>query len=73
MVGSPKSQPSNRVFHEQAQVVMTVRNGRVLGTPEQNSLAEDSEKEMSPDPSPEAPQASKDDEIKKVEGGSMGV
>ncbi|XP_042515343.1 uncharacterized protein LOC122089710 [Macadamia integrifolia] len=49
---------------------MTQRNGRVLGTPEQNSPAENSEKEVSPYPNPEAPQASKDDEIEQVGGGS---
>ncbi|XP_042519247.1 uncharacterized protein LOC122093057 [Macadamia integrifolia] len=49
---------------------MTLRNGRVLGTPEQNFLAEDSEKEMSLDPSSEAPPASKDDELEQVGRGN---
>ncbi|XP_042491435.1 uncharacterized protein LOC122071183 [Macadamia integrifolia] len=45
---------------------MTLRNGRVLRTPEQNSPTEDFGKEMSSDPNPEAPQAFKDDEIEQV-------
>ncbi|XP_043705289.1 uncharacterized protein LOC122655119 [Telopea speciosissima] len=49
---------------------MTLRSGRVLGTPEQSSPAENSEKEVSLEPSPKASQASKDHEIEQVGEGN---
>ncbi|XP_043710444.1 uncharacterized protein LOC122659396 [Telopea speciosissima] len=45
---------------------MTLRSGRVLGTPGQSSPAENSEKEVSPKPSPKASQVSEDHEIEQV-------
>ncbi|XP_043693091.1 uncharacterized protein LOC122643543 [Telopea speciosissima] len=49
---------------------MTLRSGQVLGTPEQSSPVENFEKEVSPESSPKASQASKDHEIKQVGKGS---
>ncbi|XP_043725617.1 uncharacterized protein LOC122672185 [Telopea speciosissima] len=66
VIDNPNNQPSNRIFHEQAKAVMTLRSGRVFGIPKKRSLEESSEKEASP----EAPQVSKDHEIEQVGEGN---